>query len=608
MNKFRGFIFKKQNIFLKIVTEFLILLFGWFYLVFFISPTLDLYYRLIYFFIAHFVLRVFTFTMFRIYASNWRYLQFNQFIQYTVIILIESLIITYLVFPTEKLFSNLIRIFFIFLSLTTIARIIIFFFLNPEGRKKKQGEIPLLIYGAGTVTMHLLQDLMDSDLTGKYKIAAIVDNDKNKISNRIGPYRIYSGEQVHDLIEKLSIREVWFTMPFARDFIQSVIDSLTGFSLSYKIVPRKSEQLIPDIRSIRIEDLVKRPEIHLKSNHLNDLFQNKRIIITGAAGSIGSEIARQIITFKPQRVVFVDQYEKGIYDLEKEFSKDQYAIDHAIAYIADIQNARRMKEIIFSEKPHMVFHAAAYKHVPLMEINFTEAIDTNIIGTYRLFDIIREFSQISKHPIHLVNISSDKAVSPENIMGITKRISELLAYNIAHKSNGKLKSSSVRFGNVLGSSGSVVPLFWEQIQNHENITITHPDMERFFMTIPEAVHLVFHATLQSTGEDIMALDMGKPVKITDLAERLIMLAGLVPGKDIQIEYIGKRPGEKMKEELFWTKSSVKTENPYIFRSTEDLKELDVKSFISKTLEALNSKPSLSWWKKYFANYISIKTN
>lgn len=605
MNHFDAFTTNKKSYLLKIAIEFLSLAGGWVFFVLFILPNE---YRDIFLFLyfgIHYIFRVSILTLLRVYSANWRYLLFDHFIYYFIIAVIEAIVCSIAVSGIDNLLSHGIPLFLILLSFTVFSRIIIFFILNPEGRKKKHGEIPLLIYGAGTVTMHLLQDLMDSDLTGKYKISAIIDNDEKKISTRIGPYRVNPGEKIKELILEHGIQEIWFTMPFARDFIQSVIDSLSGFSLSFKIVPRKTEHLIPDIRSIRIEDLVKRPEIHLDSAHLYQFFNNKRIIITGAAGSIGSEIARQILEYKPQRVVFIDQHEKGIYDIEKEFEKDDYARGHSIAYIADIQNERRMQEIIFSEKPHMLFHAAAYKHVPLMEINFTEAIETNVIGTYRLFRTIAEFAQTSGYPVQLINISSDKAVSPKNIMGITKRVSELLAYNIALSSNKKIKSSSVRFGNVLGSSGSVVPLFWNQIQNHENITITHPDMERFFMTIPEAVHLVFHATYQSGGEDIMALDMGDPVKITDLAERLIMLAGYVPGKDIHIDYIGKRPGEKLKEELFWTKGSVKTENPYIFRSTKDLKELNIPQFIARTKEALDSKHSLAWWKNFFASYISV---
>jgi FlaA1/EpsC-like NDP-sugar epimerase len=578
----------------------------WLFIAFLFPSGKDLLWGLLLPLAVHATSRPGFFYLARIYSSDWKYLQYNHFILYFLFIMVEAGFASFHINSGAIVSFSFLRIFTLsmvfLLALTLANRILFYFILNPEGRRKKHGEIPILLYGAGTVAMHLLQDLMDADLTGKYRVSVIVDNDERKIHTRLGPYQIQAGKDIQKLVGQHEIREIWFTMPLAKNFIEAVMDSLKKFSVIYKIVPRKAEHIVPDIRSIRIEDLVKRPEIHLDSSLLTDYFANKRIIITGAAGSIGSEIARQVLQYHPRRVVFVDQWEKGIYDLEKGFSRDEYARQATIGYIADIQNVERMEEIIQGEKPHIIFHAAAYKHVPLMEINYTEAIRTNVLGTHTLFRVISAYARSAQFPVQLVNISSDKAVAPRNIMGITKRISELLAYNMGTRHSENLKTVSVRFGNVLGSSGSVVPLFWEQIQSGGPVTVTHPDMERFFMTIPEAVHLVFHSLLQSTGKDILALDMGEPVKITALAERLIRLAGLVPGKDIDMEYIGRRPGEKLKEELFWTKGSVKTENPYVFRSRRDLKKLEVDDFIRKVTDALAENHSLAWWKKFLIHH------
>ncbi|MCB1148493.1 MAG: polysaccharide biosynthesis protein, partial [Leptospiraceae bacterium] len=310
---------------------------------------------------------------------------------------------------------------------------------------------------------------------------------------------------------------------------------------------------------------------------------------------------RQVLQYKPVRVVLFDQWEYGVYQLNQ-----HYNFENVHCVLGDIRDEERLLSIMENEKPEIIFHAAAYKHVPLLETNFIEALKTNILGTATLLKSIVHWLSLGKTvgPVKLVNISTDKAVEPENIMGLSKRISELLVYNVAREFGSQdLQTVSVRFGNVLGSSGSVVPLFLEQIHKGLPLTVTHPDMERFFMTIPEAVNLVLHALTVSSGQDILALDMGKSVKILELAERIILLSGYIPHKDIKIEFTGIRPGEKMKEELFWEKDSVRTDNPYIFRSEKDLKVLNVEEFIDKTVEALENNKSLGWFKDYLRQYI-----
>jgi len=574
------------------------------------------------------MLTVLAYVALGVYKIDWQYVNFYHYISLGLVN--AGLIVAAVLFfdrpAVDPRYILTVSSGYMSLGFVLFAhRVFWYFYFNPESLRKKTGETSVIIYGAGSVTMHLLEDLRTGDLIGKYHIVSIIDNNPDKIGSRLGPYKIQDAAEILSLVEKHRIKEIWLTMPVNSAIMDDVFGKLKNLAVMYKVVPRRFDHIIPDIRGVRIEDLIHRPEIRLSHQPLEKIFKGRRILITGAAGSIGSEIARQLQPFDTQRLVLLDQNERGIYDLEKEFAGAR----NTICLIADIRNRKRMKDIISSEKPHIIFHAAAYKHVPLMEKNFIEAINTNILGTHNLLACTKEYLEDNpKAPeIRLINISTDKAVSPENIMGLTKRISELLVYNMAlpgktskknpgkEKGNGgRLKTVSVRFGNVLSSSGSVVPLFWEQIQNGGPLTVTHPDMERFFMTVPEAVNLVLHGLLEASGGSILALDMGKPVKILNMAERLILLSGLVPYKDIDIQFVGIRPGEKLKEELFWTKNSVVTRNPYIFKSKEDVKILNVGGVIENIIEAQKdlvnpgnpgktSKKSLHWWKQFLKQFV-----
>ncbi|MES0489960.1 MAG: nucleoside-diphosphate sugar epimerase/dehydratase [Leptospirales bacterium] len=540
------------------------------------------------------------------YRMTWQYPNLFHFVTLTLLNLFFTASFFLVVTDWNIAFTGLAQLaggFFSISFLTLANRIYWYFRLNPESMKKITGERSVIIYGAGTVAMNLLHDLGTDDLLGRYHISTIVDKDAEKVGSRLGPYKIQSATDLPRLVAKYRAKEVWLTMPVDPAFMQDMLDHLNEYSIIYKVVPRNFRHILPDIRSLRIEDLVKRPEIKLSYEPLRKVFDSKRIFITGAAGSIGSEIAKQILTFDVKRVVLVDQDEHGIYQMERTHANDS----RVICTIADVRDANRISSLILSEKPEFIFHAAAYKHVPLMENHFTEAVQTNVLGTYNLLQAAGKLAknQTKKFNLRFVNISTDKAVSPENIMGLTKRISELLVYNMStlEKNGGGLQTVSVRFGNVLSSSGSVVPLFWEQIEKGGPLSVTHPDMERFFMTIPEAVNLVLHSVLQSTGDDILALDMGKPVKIVELAKRLILLSGHTLDKEIKIEFTGKRPGEKLKEELFWTKNSQRTENLYIFRSREDLRKLPPHSVIQKIKKAIEEDYSLRWWKTFLKQFM-----
>lgn len=537
----------------------------------------------------------------RLYRANLKYLSLYSL----KILLGVSLAVVAALTVKETLTQTILlyagMLYFVQNVFVLLHRLVWYFRLNPEARLKKQGLTPVLIYGAGTVGYHLLQDLSTEDLLGKYQIAAIVDNDTEKVGGHLGPYRVHAGSDLRALAERHRIREIWFTMPTTPDFLKQVMDAVHDLAIEFKVVPRKLHEFAPDIRNLRIEDLIRRPEIRLDEKPVAKILQGKRILVTGAAGSIGRELSRQIAALQPARLTLIDQWEHGVYQLEQEFIGE-----NIFCAIADIRNERRLLDIIAAEKPQLIFHAAAYKHVPLMETNHLQAIDTNIFGTWHLIGAALNYSKIlpENAAIRIVNISTDKAVAPENIMGITKRIAELLMFNAARASMGRLKTTSVRFGNVLGSSGSVVPLFWEQIQRGGPLTVTHPDMERFFMTIPEAVRLVLQAAAQG-GEAgaILALDMGRPVRIVELAERLILLAGKKPYKEIAIEFTGIRPGEKLKEELFWQQDSVQTAIPFIFRSTGDLKEVDIADFIATLKQALEENRSRSWYRDFLLRWV-----
>lgn len=546
------------------------------------------------------ILQVTLLAVVKIYRANLKYL--NLFTLRTLMVF--SLISVCLLQADNLLHGNfnLWHAGLLFASqnvLTLIHRLFWYFRLNPEARLKKQGLTPIIIYGAGTVAHHLLQDLSTEDLLGKYSIAAIVDNDPDKVGSHVGPYRVSPGNDLRRLSEKHLAQEIWFSMPVTPDFLKSVMDLLSGIRVAYKVIPRKLHEFVPDIRNLRIEDLIRRPEIRLEAKPVEAVLAGRRVLVTGAAGSIGLELSRQIAALSPARLTLVDQWEHGVYKLEQEFTGD-----NIFCAIADVRNEKRLSDIIFAEKPQIIFHAAAYKHVPLMETNHLQAIDTNIFGTWHLLGAALRYAESlpETDSVRIVNISTDKAVAPENIMGITKRIAELLMYNVARISSGKLKTVSVRFGNVLGSSGSVVPLFWEQIQRGGPLTVTHPDMERFFMTIPEAVRLVLQAAALGDAGDILALDMGKPVRIVELAERLILLAGKKPHSDIKIVFTGVRPGEKLQEELFWEKNSVRTAVPFIFRSTGDVKTVDAAEFIALLRDALKEDRSRSWYKEFLQKY------
>ena len=315
--------------------------------------------------------------------------------------------------------------------------------------------------------------------------------------------------------------------------------------VEFQILPRMADMInssvsVKQVRTLKIEDLLSRDPVRLDLDDIGAKLTGKTIMVTGAGGSIGSEIVRQVAKFNPARLVLFERSESDLHRIDIELAASCPELNY-LSVIGDILDAVRLKEVFTEQQPQVIFHAAAYKHVPMMEKNCFQAISNNVIGTYNLAMLA------DQHKVEdFVMISTDKAVRPTNIMGATKRVSELLILGLQNHST---KFVSVRFGNVLGSNGSVIPLFREQIENRKPVTVTHPEAVRYFMTIPEASQLVLQASTMGQGGEIFVLDMGKPVKIVDLAKNLIRLSGLEPDRDIPIVFVGLRPGEKMYEEL-----------------------------------------------------------
>ncbi len=446
---------------------------------------------------------------------------------------------------------------------------------NPAKTKRS-----IIIYGAREAGI-IAKRAVERDAGAKYEVAAFLDEDKNMWGKRLEGITIYSPDKLKGLLADNNVAHLVISEPdisFERK--NEIIDTCLSNGAKVLNVPPinnwiNGELSFKQIKKVRIEDLLERDPIVLDRDKINTQLHGKTVLITGAAGSIGSEIVRQVMPFHPKKLVLVDQAESPLYDVELEM-KEIPSMPYK-AYIADICNSERMQNIFNAEKPDIIFHAAAYKHVPIMEENPAEAILVNVKGTMQLADISVQ-SGVEK----FVMVSTDKAVNPTGVMGASKRIAEI--YVQALNKKGKTRFVTTRFGNVLGSNGSVIPRFRQQIEKGGPITITDPEITRFFMTIPEACQLVLEAGAIGQGGEIYVFDMGKSVKILDLAKRMVQLSGLKLDKDIKIVYTGLRPGEKLYEELLHNnENSLPTHHPLILIAK--VKEEDYDK-VSKTINEL----------------------
>jgi len=427
----------------------------------------------------------------------------------------------------------------------------------------------ILIIGAGEAGRNLLAEIIRRG--EEDTVVGFLDDDEKKKGQLLNGKRIFGGlDKLSTVVSDYAVNKIYIAIPSATSVqINTIVGKIkTQFpDIQIKIIPSVFEisenaSLLKTLRDVSIEDLLGRKEYEIDLKAIQDLFTGKRILVTGAGGSIGSELCKQLLKFDIDMLIAVGRGEFSIYNLIKDLEKycEANKIDRKIVYrIANIKNISLMDNIFEKYKPDIVFHAAAHKHVPMMEFNEAEAIANNIFGTKNILELS------VKHNIKkCVIISTDKAVNPVNIMGATKRAAELLA--IYYYKKYQLCTTIVRFGNVLGSRGSVLPLFKEQIEKGGPITVTHPDIQRYFMTIPEAAILTINASSYSEGGDIFVLDMGQQYKIVEIAKNLISFYGLTEGKDISITYTGLRPGEKLYEELYFNKEELlPTNNKSIMR-------------------------------------------
>lgn len=430
-----------------------------------------------------------------------------------------------------------------------------------EATSSSKNRRSIIIYGANDAGL-VTKRAVDRDAGTKYEVVAFLDENKNNWGKRLEGVTIYSPGKLKDLLENNNVAHlVLSTSDISYERKNEITDICLTYNTKVLNVPPinhwiNGELSFKQIKKVKIEDLLERDPIILDKDKIESQLKNKTVLITGAAGSIGSEIVRQIIPYHPEKLVLVDQAESALYDLQLEINEMQPGIPCKV-YLADICNQNRMESIFKDTKPQIVFHAAAYKHVPVMEENPVEAVNVNILGTRILADLSVKYGVSA-----FVMISTDKAINPTGVMGASKRIAEIYVQSLNAK--GKTKFITTRFGNVLGSNGSVIPRFKQQIDKGGPVTITHPDITRFFMTIPESCQLVLEAGAIGKGGEVFIFDMGKSVKVLDLAKKMIQLSGLALDKDIKIVFTGLRPGEKLYEELLHTsENTLPTHHPLI---------------------------------------------
>jgi len=455
---------------------------------------------------------------------------------------------------------------------------------------------PVIIYGAGSSGVQLGTVLMNANDT---KVVAFIDDDKAIQGNLIHGVKVYKQQKLAELIKKYDVKQVLLAIPSVRKSIRrKLLQSLEQYPVHVRTVPGMEDLVsgkssVEEIQDVDVLDLLGRDSVPPDSNLLKACIENKVVMVTGAGGSIGSELCRQIIKLNPDTLVLLEQSEFSLYQIERELILKLEDLDSKIKLVpvlGSVQNKFRLSQTISACQVNTIYHAAAYKHVPLVEHNIIEGVRNNVFGTSYAAE-----AAIDNNVETFVLISTDKAVRPTNLMGASKRFAELILQSYAKDKESNTRFCMVRFGNVLGSSGSVVPLFREQILSGGPVTVTHPEIIRYFMTIPEAAQLVIQASSLGQGGDVFVLDMGEPVKIVDLAHRMIRLMGLEvrnkdnPDADIEINFTGLRDGEKLYEELLIGNNVSRTRHPRIQRAEEDSLSVEVVKEFMKKLDSACSQ-------------------
>jgi len=504
----------------------------------------------------------------------------------SLIFVIANFISFYALNASHVIPFSIIVIDFITTILVITAYRLVFKIIYLEMYIPSKAKTNVIIFGAGE-SGFITKRALDRDAGTKYKVIAFIDEDNKKIGKTVEGTSVYAYEELEKLLDTNNIAHVILAVQNLNPVKKKeIIELCLTYNTKVLNVPPVSKWIngelsFKQIKKINIEDLLERDVIKLDEKAIRKQILGENVLITGAAGSIGSELARQIAKFSPNKIILLDQAETPLYHIELELSEkfDDAFFD---VVIGDIRNRNRMEKLFQTYAPQIVYHAAAYKHVPMMENNPSEALLTNIEGTKLIADLSIEFN-VEK----FVMISTDKAVNPTSVMGASKRIAEIYTQSLNIKN--KTKFITTRFGNVLGSNGSVIPLFKNQIDKGGPITITHPDITRFFMTIPEACQLVLEAGAMGKGGEIFIFDMGKSVKIVDLAKKMVKLSGLTLGRDIQIVFTGLRPGEKLYEELLnQQENTIATHHPQIMIAK--IKEYDYEYINNEMNELLKLFP------------------
>lgn len=516
------------------------------------------------------------FFLFNLYRNLWRYASAREMLQLVIACFIGSSTLFLVGVMEKSLFPRSCYIMYIFIltifmmgsrfGYRLINNLLKYSSWHTKELDDAELNIPkrrAMVVGAGEAASIVIKDL-NKDKRGK-KIVVVVDDDRNKLNASLHGVPVKGDTNMIPRIAMYyEVDEIIIAMPSAsKKRIAEIVKICSTTNCELKIFPGIAKSIDGKnssfIRPVKIEDLLGRDEVKLDNDRLQDVLDNKTVIVTGGGGSIGSELCRQVLEFNPLKVIIFDIYENNAYDLQNELIRKGISSEKINVIIGSVRDKEKLKEVFSKYRPNIVFHAAAHKHVPLMEANPEEAIKNNVFGTLNTAQCAIEFD-VDK----FIMISTDKAVNPTNVMGATKRLCEMIIQAINDTTN-HTEFVAVRFGNVLGSNGSVIPLFKKQLEAGGPITVTHPDIIRYFMTIPEAVRLILEATTFAKGGEIFVLDMGDPVKIVDLAKNLIRLSGLKEGRDIEIVFTGLRPGEKLYEELLMEEEGLtKTASEKIF--------------------------------------------
>lgn len=534
--------------------------------------------------LANTVITIFIFALFRLYNSLWKYAGIDELtnILFACISsgLTQLVVMHYILEISVPRSYYPLSTLFLILFISTIR----FFYRYLRRLSRRNfGDVKerIMIVGAGDAGSSIIREIASSAYVNGSVICAI-DDSKNKLGSYIQGVKVVGDrDYILEAADKYEITNIIIAMPsVSKKVIREILEICKHTDCTLKILPGmyqliNGEVSVTELRNVEIEDLLGREPIKIDLDEIVNYINNNIILVTGGGGSIGSELCRQLASHNPKRLIILDIYENNAYAIEQEL-KNKYPSLNLTVLIASVRNTKRIHKIMEEYRPDIIYHAAAHKHVPLMENSPNEAIKNNVGGTYKMAMAAHQYG-VKK----FILISSDKAVNPTNVMGASKRICELIVQSFHKISNTEFVA--VRFGNVLGSNGSVIPLFKAQIQRGGPITVTHPDIIRYFMTIPEAVSLVLQAGAYAKGGEIFILDMGEPVKIVDLANNLIRLSGYEPGRDIEIEYTGLRPGEKLYEELLMEEEGLSsTNNKLIFVGKQI--DINAEEFLKKVLE------------------------